>query len=123
MQQSVIDGQPTVGVSTMRLVKRMDAGDVLLQAETPLGDTETYGELSIRLAKMGADLFMKTLDVLERGELSPVPQVEDRATYCKMLTRDSGKVDPNNLPMAQDISLFQPLHFHLHSILHRWKLP
>ena len=36
---------------------------------------------------------MKTLEALERGELSPVPQDDDKATYCKMLTRDSGKID------------------------------
>lgn len=93
MQQSVIDGQAMVGVSTMKLVKRMDAGDVLLQAETPLGENETYGELSIRLAELGAELFMRTLDALEQGALTPVPQQEDKATYCKMLTRDSGKID------------------------------
>lgn len=93
MQQSVIDGQAVVGVSTMKLVKRMDAGDILLQAKTPLGENETYGELSVRLAELGADLFMKTLEALERGELSPVPQDEETASYCKMLTRDSGKID------------------------------
>ena len=93
MQQSVIDGQAVVGVSTMKLVKRMDAGDVLMQAETPLGENETYGELSIRLAELGAELFMRTLDALEQGALTPVPQEEDKATYCKMLTRDSGKID------------------------------
>lgn len=93
MQQSVIDGQAVVGVSTMKLVKRMDAGDILLQAKTPLGENETYGELSVRLAELGADLFMKTLEALIRGELSPVPQDEEAASYCKMLTRDSGKID------------------------------
>ncbi|MBR3136913.1 MAG: methionyl-tRNA formyltransferase [Clostridia bacterium] len=93
MQQTVIDGQPVAGVSTMKLVKRMDAGDVLLKAETPLGKNETYGELAVRLAELGAELFMRTLDALERGELSPVPQDEEKATYCRMLTRDSGKID------------------------------
>ena len=93
MQQSVIDGQKTVGVSTMQLVKRMDAGDVLLTAETPLGENETYGELSERLSELGADLFLKTLTALERGELVPQPQDEARATYCRMLTRDSGRID------------------------------
>ena len=93
MQQSVIDGCASVGVSTMKLVKRMDAGDVLLQSETILGENETYGELSIRLAWMGADLFMKTLYSLEQGTLVPVPQEEDKATYCRMLSRDSGKID------------------------------
>jgi len=93
MQQTVIDGQKMAGVSTMKLVKRMDAGDILLQAETPLGENETYGELSLRLSELGADLFMKTLDALERGQLTPVPQAEEKATYCRMLTRDSGRID------------------------------
>ena len=93
MQQSVIDGQAVVGVSTMRLVKRMDAGDVLLRAETALGENETYGELSVRLSELGAQLFMRTLAVLEKGGLAPEPQDETQATYCKMLTRDSGKID------------------------------
>ena len=92
MQQSVIDGQAVVGVSTMQLVKRMDAGDVLMTAETPLGANETYGELSVRLAELGASLFLRTLDALERGELTPQPQDETKATYCRMLTRDSGKI-------------------------------
>ncbi len=93
MQQSVIDGQTLVGVSTMKLVKRMDAGDVLMKAETPLGENETYGELSVRLSELGADLLLKTLAELEQGKLTPVPQDEDKATYCKMLTRDSGRID------------------------------
>ena len=93
MQQTVIDGQTVAGVSTMMLVKRMDAGDVLMRCETPLGENETYGELSVRLSQMGADLFMKTLDSLERGQLRPEPQKEGEATYCKMLTRDSGRID------------------------------
>ena len=93
MQQTVIDGQRLAGVSTMKLVKRMDAGDVLMTAETPLGENETYGELSARLAELGADLFMRTLNALESGELTPLPQQEELATYCKMLTRDSGKLD------------------------------
>ena len=93
MQQTVIDGQKMAGVSTMKLVKRMDAGDVLLRSKTPLGENETYGELSMRLADLGAELFLKTLDALERGELRPEPQNEEEATYCKMLTRDSGKID------------------------------
>ena len=77
----------------MMLVKRMDAGDVLMRAETPLGENETYGELAERLADLGAELFMQTLTALERGALKPEPQEEDKATYCKMLTRDSGRID------------------------------
>ena len=63
-----------------------------MQASTPLGLEETYGELSVRLSVLGADLFMKTLAALEAGTLQRHPQEEERATYCKMLTRDTGKL-------------------------------
>lgn len=92
IQQTVIDGQSLAGVSTMLLVKRMDAGDVLLTASTPLGENETYGELSERLSHLGAELFMETLRELEAGTLTRHPQDEEEATYCKMLTRDTGKL-------------------------------
>lgn len=92
IQQTVIDGQETAGVSTMLLVKRMDAGDILLTASTPLGENETYGELSQRLSHLGAELFMETLSRLEEGTLVRHPQDEEQATYCKMLTRDTGKL-------------------------------
>lgn len=92
IQQTVIDGQELAGVSTMLLVKRMDAGDILLTASTPLGENETYGELSERLSHLGAQLFMETLSRLEAGTLIRRPQEEEQATYCKMLTRDTGKL-------------------------------
>lgn len=92
IQQTVIDGQELAGVSTMLLVKRMDAGDILLTASTPLGENETYGELSDRLSVLGAQLFMETLRELEAGTLTRHPQEEEKATYCKMLTRDTGKL-------------------------------
>ena len=88
MQQTVIDGQAMAGVSTMMLVKRMDAGDVLMRAETPLGENETYGELAERLADLGAELFMQTLDALERDELKPEPQE---------------RPDPGHQPLARSL--------------------
>ena len=93
IQQTVIDGQPQAGVTTMKLVKRMDAGDMLLSVSTPLGEDETYGQLSQRLSLLGASLFMETLSRLEAGSLTPVPQNEEDATYCKMLDKDSGKLN------------------------------
>lgn len=93
IQQTVIDGCEEAGVSTMLLVKRMDAGDILLVKTTPLGKNETFGELFDRLSIMGADLFMDTLALLEAGNLVRHPQNEEEATYCAKLSRDSGKID------------------------------
>lgn len=93
VQQTVIDGCPEAGVSTMLLVKKMDAGDVLEVRTTPLGENETFGELFERLSVLGAELFMDTLALLEQGKLVRHPQAEEEATYCAKLTRDSGKID------------------------------
>lgn len=93
VQQTVIDGCAEAGVSTMLLVRKMDAGDILEVRKTPLGRNETFGELFDRLSVLGADLFMETLDLLEKGKLVRHPQNEAEATYCSKLTRDSGKID------------------------------
>lgn len=93
VQQTVIDGCKEAGVSTMLLVKRMDAGDILEVRTTPLGKNETFGELFDRLSVMGAELFMDTLALLEAGKLVRHPQDEEKASYCSKLTRDSGKID------------------------------
>lgn len=93
VQQTVIDGCEVAGVSTMLLVKRMDAGDVLEVRTTPLGRNETFGELFERLSTLGAELFMDTLTLLEQGRLVRHPQQEQEASYCAKLTRDSGLID------------------------------
>lgn len=93
VQQTVIDGCAEAGVSTMLLVKKMDAGDILEVKTTPLGPNETFGELFDRLSVLGADLFMETLALLEAGKLVRHPQQEEEATYCAKLSRDSGRID------------------------------
>ena len=93
VQQTVIDGCAFAGVSTMLLVKKMDAGDILLTKQVPLGGDETFGELFGRLSEIGADAFMETLELLEKGCLVRQPQKEEEATYCSMLTRESGRID------------------------------
>lgn len=54
---------------------------MLLKAETPIGETETAGELSDRLSELGAQLLIKTLRELEAGTLQRTPQNPDEATY------------------------------------------
>ena len=57
IQWAILGGDPESGVSTMRLVEKLDAGDVLMQAQTPISDADTAGSLHDRLAVMGAELI------------------------------------------------------------------
>ncbi len=93
IQSAIIAGEPVTGVTTMMTDIGMDTGDMLLKAETPIDPDETYGALSDRLAVLGADLLLNTLDALERGKLVRIPQDPEQATVCHMLTKEDGHID------------------------------
>ena len=78
----MINGDGTGGVTTMFMGEGLDTGDMLLKAETPVGAEETAGQLFDRLKDLGADLLLETLEKLEQGTLTPVPQNEEDATHA-----------------------------------------
>ena len=93
IQSAILDGCEETGVTTMMTDVGMDTGDILLTRKTPIGENETYGELSERLAALGAELLIETLDALEADTLVRIPQNDADATRCPMLTRESGRMD------------------------------
>ena len=93
IQWTVINGDGTGGVTTMFMGEGLDTGDMLLKAETPVGAEETAGQLFDRLKDLGADLLLETLEKLERGKLTPVPQNEEDATHAPMLSKDLSVID------------------------------
>ena len=90
---AIMQGDATVGVTTMMTDKGIDTGDMLLKAETPYIPGETAGELTLRLAELGASLLLDTLKQLESGTLERIPQDEARMTYDPMLTKEMGVID------------------------------
>ena len=90
---SIIKGDKVTGVSTMFTDIGMDTGDMLLMRETPIGEKETAGELSDRLAVMGAQLLVETLKALEAGTLVRTPQNPDEATYEPKMDKELGRID------------------------------
>lgn len=93
IQWAVINGEKTVGVTTMFMEKGLDTGGILLQARTPLGEEESAGALFDRLKDLGADLLIETLDRLSEGTLTPTPQDDSLATYAPMLTKEMSRLD------------------------------
>ncbi len=95
IQQAIIDGEKTTGVTIMQMAAGMDTGDILLQREIPIDDNETGGGLFDKLSELGAELIAEALPKIERGELTPVPQDEKLATKCGKLSKNMGKIDFN----------------------------
>ncbi|NLX85939.1 MAG: methionyl-tRNA formyltransferase [Clostridiales bacterium] len=92
----IINGESRTGVTTMYMDKGMDTGDILLQRETEIGENETAGELHDRLAALGADLLLETLEGLQRNEVERKAQDHSAATYAPQLDRETGRVDWNS---------------------------
>ena len=93
IQQSIIDGEEKTGVTIMQMAAGMDTGDILIQREIPIDRDETGGGLFDKLSVLGGELIVDALPMIEKGELTPVPQDEALATKCGKLSKDMGKID------------------------------
>lgn len=91
VQWAVINGDKETGVTTMYMDEGMDTGDILLQKKFDIAENETSGMLMERMAGIGADLLIETLNNLDK--ITPVSQNENEATYAPMLKKEMGKID------------------------------
>lgn len=91
IQWSIIAGDKTAGVTTMKMSEGLDTGDMLLKYETEIGQIETAGELFDRLALSGAELLHDTIEQID----SIVPEVQDesKANYAHMLDKQIAQID------------------------------
>ena len=88
VQSALINGETVTGVTIMRTVKKMDAGDIILSEEVPVGEEENFGGLFERLSRVGARLLDEALTLLEKGNAVFMPQDDSLATYCKNITKE-----------------------------------
>lgn len=93
IQAAIAAGDEETGVTTMQMEAGLDSGPILLEERTRIGERETAGELSARLAEAGAALVVRTVARLEAGDLVPRPQGEEGVTLAPRLTRESGRAD------------------------------
>jgi len=93
VHRAVMDGQTLAGVCTMHMAPKLDAGDVIHCAQTPVPPEMTAGELYDVLAGLGGPLLVRTLLEIEKGTAPRTPQQEDEATYAPMLTHEDRLVD------------------------------
>lgn len=90
---AIAAGERETGVTTMRMIERLDAGDILLQRAVPIRSRETAGDLETRLALTGAELLLETMEGLEAGTIVPRPQDDAAATYAPALKKEDALVD------------------------------
>lgn len=97
---AIVKGEKTTGVTTMQMDIGLDTGDILLQIETKIGETENSVELMSRLSIIGADLLSETLSRII--ELPRIPQNHEFATHAPIMKKEDGLINWNLT--AQEIS-------------------
>ena len=93
IEWSIINGETTTGVTTMQMDAGLDTGDMLLTSAVKISDEMILPDLREKLMTTGADLLLKTLYLLERGELHPIKQDDSQSTYAPLIKRDTGLID------------------------------
>lgn len=92
---AILDGEAETGVSIMYMAKDLDAGDVILQKTTPIGEQEDAQTLTARLAELGAQALSEAVEALRNGTAGRTPQDASQQTYASMLSRDMSPIDWN----------------------------
>ena len=110
-QWAVLDGLTETGVTAQHMALKMDAGDIIDVAKTPIGPDETAGELLDRLAVLGADLLSRTLTRFAEGTVTATTQNEADVSFAPMLDKSMCPIDWSKTA--------QQVHDHVRG-LHPW---
>lgn len=93
IESVILNGEEKTGISLIKLVAKMDAGPIYTQNTIELSGTENSSQLHDMLSQLGSELLVDSLPDIITGKLKPVDQDEDRATYCKKIEKQDGKID------------------------------
>ncbi len=99
---AILNGDEISGVTIMLMDEQLDHGSIIQNSKFKIQNSKiTYKELSDKLADMAADLLVKTLPNWVEGKIKPKPQDHSKATFCKIIKKQDGKIDWNK--SAQEI--------------------
>jgi methionyl-tRNA formyltransferase len=93
IQWALAHGDPTTGVTIMRMEAGLDSGPIILTRETPIGGEETAGELSERLSRLGAEALAATLTRYGENLPEGAPQDPAKATLAPKIGREAARLD------------------------------
>lgn len=110
IQRTIFAGDTETGVTIMQMDAGLDTGPILLQRHYSLAKEETSQSLHDKLAKLGAQALLATLDLLANQQLVPKPQDNDHATYAAKISKEEALIDWTRpaIQLEQEIRAFNP---------------
>ena len=110
IQRAILAADAETGVTIMQMDEGLDTGNMLLKMRTPIDDSDTAQTLHDRLAALGAQALLDTLDGLQAGSIQPEPQDDTQSTYAAKLDKAEARIDwqqPAPL-IARGVRAFNP---------------
>ena len=95
MHWALLNGDRETGVTVMRMVEKLDAGDILLQKSLRIDKNDDIRTLSGRLSRLGAETLLESLDLLKKSAVYFLPQEKKTVTYARKITKEDGRIDWN----------------------------
>ena len=95
IQRAIMEGKTITGVTTMWMDATLDTGDILLRAELPILEEDTTGDLFPKLADLGANLLLETINGLLNGTVARNPQDDRLATLAPRIDPADTLIDWN----------------------------
>lgn len=93
IQWALLNGEEETGVTIMKVIPELDAGDIISQRRVKIEREDNAKTLHDKLAEVGAELLVETIPLYVSGKLKPVPQNEEEATYCPQIKKEMGEID------------------------------
>jgi methionyl-tRNA formyltransferase len=93
IHRAIMAGDKETGVMVMKMDESLDTGAIAMAEGLPIGPDATTGELHDKLARLGADLMLRALAALEKGQLQLTPQPAAGATYANKIDKDETRID------------------------------
>ena len=110
IQRAIWAGDEQTGVTIMQMDEGLDTGDMLHISRCPISTTETSASLYTKLAELGPDALIETINKLANGEITPEPQNDELANYAKKLSKEEANIDwsLSALQIERNIRSFNP---------------
>ncbi len=103
VESAILNGDDYTGISIQKMAYKMDSGPIIAQEKIAIDPDEKAPTLRKRLIKIGGELLVKTLPDFIKEKIIPVPQDENKATYCKKIKKEDGLVNLEEEPPSDII--------------------
>ncbi len=93
IQRAIMDGKNFTGITTMLMDEGLDTGDMLLSREVLIAPDDDSGTLTLKMAEVGAELLVETIDRLITGKITPIKQDDSKSSYASKIEKSDCSLD------------------------------